>query len=208
MDLFGSLIELLKVIWSWFIPWTVLEEYQNGVLLRLGRPRRRRPVGRRGLRYATRHPWLWRAAWAEKVEDCVVEPGFVPHWPFGIDKLLDCNVVPTTDQFRSQEFETLDGQAVSIHAIVRWRVRSPRKFMLEVEDAKGTVTDCAMGTIREMCRERTWDQINDLDFPSVVTKEVRRKAFEDGIEVIRVQFPTLCRLGMRHGVLRLNTGGW
>lgn len=202
MDLFGSLIDLLKDCFLFFIPWTVLDYYERGVLLRFGKPRVRKAPGW----WCIRHPIKrWRLRHAEAVEDTVVGPGFIWHWPFYIDQITATNVVFETISLDDIQLETKDGIVIDVVPVVGHSVLDVRKLLLEVENAKDGIADALGGAIFEAVRQRTMEEIrNDPNFTRKVLTTVRKRASERfGIEVESLYFHALIPMGLRSGVLKI-----
>lgn len=200
-DLFGSLIELLKDSVYFFLPFTKIDYFQRGVLLRWGNPRRRRPAPRRWLLYK---PCKFRKV--ERAEDCVVGPGFIWHWPFNIDEIIVTNVVFETAPIADLQIETLDGIAINAKPVVGYRIINVRQFLLDVEDATSAVVDVAGGAIVEAVRKKTWEEIKaDTEFTRKIRDVVARRANERfGIKIETMYFHSLVRMGLKHGVLKVS----
>ena len=213
LDLFGSLIDLLKDSIYFFIPFTKYDHFEQGVLLRLGKPRQRRfvfdeeedewvlvPKWK-----AVLAPWTyWRA---EKREDCVIGPGLIWHFPFNIDECFATNIVFETAPIDDLQVETKDGIAIDAHPIVGYTITDVRKFLLEVEDASDAIVDAAGGAVVEAIRKKTWDEIReDTEFSRKIRDVVARRANDKfGIKIETLYFHALVRLGLSHGVLKLTS---
>jgi regulator of protease activity HflC (stomatin/prohibitin superfamily) len=158
VDVLLSFIELFQC-------WTVIDQYERGVVLRFGKHVR------------------------------TLQPGFHPVWPMGIEQVLVDNVVPTTTNLSSQSLTTLDGKHVVLSGVVTWSIRHIEKVVLEVEGADEVLADSCYGYIGVMVAASTWEQVRDPVFVEEVTREIRKRAFAYGIEVHRVAFQdmTLCR---------------
>lgn len=176
-----ALIEVLKTSLYFFIPWTVLDEYERGVLLRFGRH-----VKRRG-------------------DDGVVGPGIILHWPFRIDEVLSTNVVFEVGDAEMQ-LQTKDDITVNIEVVVGYSISNPRKFLLEVEEAGDAVLDAVGGAVFERARQRTWADLNSAEFVDELRKEISRRGVRFGVRIESVYLHSLVRLGLRYGVLKtINT---
>ena len=171
LSLFEGLWAVLSKFGDWFIPWSVLREYEGGVLLRLGRFQK------------------------------VVGPGFVWHWPFGIDEVLKINTAFDTMTTHDAGFTTLDGVPVAATVSVGYRITDVQKFVLEVEDADSVVVDATSGTLRSLAATRTWEQLKASEFEEETYKAVRKRAFKFGVTVDSVFFRTLTRLGLKEGTI-------
>lgn len=156
LDFIASALDLFRF-------WVVIAQYENGVVLRLGKFRR------------------------------VLEPGLHFIIPFGVDDVLTDNVVTSTFNMTPQSLTTKDGQSVVISAVMTWAIKDVRKTLLEVEGAEDVAIDSCYGIIGQMVASRTWDEVRAPDFAEEITKAVRRRAFRYGIEVQSIQISDLSR---------------
>lgn len=170
---FQGLADVLLQFGGWLVPFSVLREYEGGVLLRFGRFQR------------------------------VLGPGFVWHWPMGIDEILKVNVAFDTMTTHDAGFTTLDGVSVAAAVAVGYRITDVQRFIVDVEDADSVVVDATSGTLRQLASQRTWAQIRDAEFEEEVYKAVRKRAFKYGVTVDSVFFRTLTKLGLKEGAMLL-----
>ncbi len=179
-DVLLAIIEVLKTALFFFIPWTVLDEYERGVLLRLGKH-----VTKRG-------------------NEGVVGPGIIIHWPCNFDRVLETNVVFETG---SAELvcQTSDDTTVNLDVVAGYSISNPRKFLLEVEDAGDAVLDAIGGAVFESARKRTWADLNSESFVDDLRKEIGRRGIRFGVKIESVYIHSLVRLGLRHGVHKIIT---
>ena len=157
--LFDFIIQILNL----FKFWTVLDEYEEGVILTLGRFSR------------------------------TIGPGFHWMWPFAIENDLTTNVVLETKNLGSQCLTTKDGVSIAVEPIVTSRTKDVKKFLLEVDNAMSVLQDATYGIVADMVSEHTWGEIHTSEFKERVYKKVRSKAFNFGIEVLGVQFSDMCK---------------
>lgn len=150
---------------SYFRVAQVVEAYERGVVLRLGKLHRE------------------------------IGPGLHPLIPLGVDKVYTDNVVPTTMNMGPQSLTTKDGKFVVLSAIVTWEIECVTTVLLAVEGADGVLTDTAYGTISQAVAEAHWEDIRGAAFALHVTKLVRKECKKWGIKIIRVRFSdkTACR---------------
>ena len=175
-----ALVDLFIRFRDFFIFWTVLDEYERGVLLRFGRFKENRG------------------------EDGVVGPGLVWHLPFGIDEVLNTNVVYEVGDAELQ-MVTTDGVTVNIEVVAGYSISNVKKFLLEVEEAGDAVLDAIGGAVFEFGRKRSWDELNHPDFVTELQKGIARRGVRFGVKIETVYIHSLTRLGLRHGVLKTIT---
>ena len=148
---------------DFFMPMTIVAEYEKAVLLRFGKYKR------------------------------TLEPGLRWKIPFGVDDVLKDNVVPATRNLQPQKLTTSDGVTVVVGAALRWSIRDIVKVKLHVEDSDSVLDDSTYGEIAGFVRESTWDQINEVDWVQQVFAAVRKRAFRFGIEVEELWITDLAR---------------
>ena len=182
-DIALAILEIVKTIWYFFIPWTVVDEYERGIVLRLGRPRKKNGE-----------------------EEGVVGPGFIWHRPFNIDVVLTTNIVFETGEAADLAVQTADGVTMNAHAIAGYTVNNPRKFLLEVENTGDVVLDAVGGAVTQAIRQRMLKQVLDTDFEEEVKKEMSRRFVRFGVRMESFYFHILTPLGMRHGAIKVLTG--
>jgi len=171
LSFFQGLAEVLLNVGSWFLPFSVLREYEGGVLLRLGRFKR------------------------------TLGPGFVWHMPFGVDEVLKVNTAFDTMTTQDQGFTSADDVPIAVNLAVGYRITDVQRFLLEVEDADTVVIDATAGVIRQLACQRTWAQLRAPEFEEEAFKLVRKRAFKFGVTVDSLFFRTLTKLGLREGAI-------
>jgi len=162
--MFDKLIDLFVEFVDQFRFWQVIRDYEEGVILTFGRYHR------------------------------TLGPGI--HWlaPFSIQECLVENVVVRANAVSALDMTIKDGSSLRADAIVRWKIKDVRKFMLECEGKEDFIADTIYSTISRMLRERTWEQINEEGMDVLVTKECRKRGWRYGIEIESVEFGDLIQV--------------
>ena len=157
------LIDLLLQWVSFFVPFVVIDDFERGVVLRFGRFNR------------------------------VLEPGF--HWivPFEVDRVLVDNVVPRTMNMGAQSLTTSDGVQVALGLILTCRIHDIRKALLEVEGVDDAVRDCCYAEVGGIVHQHTWQEMQVEEINEDMLRACRRRAFQYGVEVMRVQISDLAK---------------
>lgn len=158
------LVDLATRLANLFVFVRVIECYERGVLLRLGKFR------------------------------CVLDPGLRFIVPFGVDVIHHARVVLDTMELPPQAFVTRDDVDCVATAIVTFKVRDIRKFLLETEDAEGVLADSTRAAIRHVLCNRTMAELRSGEsLDEDITATARRKAFNYGIEIVNVSLSDLVR---------------
>lgn len=141
--------------------WVVLNPYEHGVLLRLGKFVR------------------------------IIEPGLHFMWPLHIDHIMYESVVPTTHSLGNESITTRDGKAVSFHAVVTFQISDIQKALLSVHDTDHALVDACRGEIARTLMAHTWDEVIQEGIYDDITKACRKRGWKWGIEVMSVQLASL-----------------
>lgn len=157
------LIDLVVQCIELFKFWHVVDPYEEALVLRLGK--------------LNRH----------------LKCGFHLVYPFGVERVYDEHIVPTTHSLGNESVTTADDVPIGFHAIVTYKVRDIKKLLLEVEDGNHAVRDAACGEIGRVLRESTWEEIRRPEILDKLTAAARRRGFRYGIEVMDVQLAGLAR---------------
>ena len=158
---FDRLIDLIVEFLEFFRFCTIVDAYQQAVVLRLGKYHK------------------------------ILEPGWHFLIPCYIDKALPATVVTNTTKLGSQSLTTKDDKSVVLAAVVTWEVRDIKKYLLSVEGDKEAMEDTAYGSIATYVLSHNWSELITQTAMDEITATVRKKAFKYGIEIQLVQFSDL-----------------
>lgn len=159
--MFDKLVDFLLGFVHLFKFWTVLDPYEQGVLLRLGTFVK------------------------------VLDPGFHWVLPLHIDAIASLHIVPSTHSLGDESMITKDGKSCGFHAIVTFQVNDIKKALLDVADVDHAVRDSCSGEIGRVLRESTWDEITGADILDKLTSACRKRGWKWGIEIMSVQLAGL-----------------
>lgn len=158
------LFDFLKDFLGLFRFGVVRDQYEAGLILRLGRLR------------------------------CVMEePGFYWLAPFYIDRAITDTGVLAARDLPMQSVTLADGVTIAVGPVISFRTSNPVRFFLEVDDAEAALRDSARGTVREVLSAMTWEQANQPESLEELTRAVRAQAWKFGIEVTRVSLADLSK---------------
>lgn len=153
-----KLLDILLGVWDFFIPFTVVREFEGGVILRFGKYKRS------------------------------LLPGFHWFWPFGIEEVLTTETAITTIELRAQTLTTLDNQTIVISSIVKYQVKDPKPYLLEVCDAQDVLSDVTLGINKKIVNTTTYANLLDENIENIVLKAVRNEVNQFGFKVFAVTF--------------------
>jgi regulator of protease activity HflC (stomatin/prohibitin superfamily) len=157
------LVDLLIQAIRLFQFFTVVMDYERGVILRLGRFHR------------------------------LANPGFHWMWPFNAESLIYTNVVPETMNVGPQSLTTKDGVSVVVGGVVTFAVEDAHKFLLEIEGGNQVIEDATYGIVSRFVMDKTWDELRACDIAGELSKAVRRQAKRYGVNVQTYQISDFTR---------------
>jgi regulator of protease activity HflC (stomatin/prohibitin superfamily) len=153
------IIDLLTSWWEWLVPFVVIEQYEEAIVLRLGN---------------------WNRTITSK--NGVLDSGFHFIWPFGIENYLTQSIVVTTMDIDSQSLTTKDGKSIVVSSVVKYRVDDIKKFLLEISDQVSAISDITMSKIKQVITQTNWSEIdNSTDLK--IAELIRSSISQYGIKI-------------------------
>ena len=157
--MFDRIFDFIEAAWEWFIPWVIIDAYEQGVILQLGKFRR------------------------------VVNPGLRFMLPFGIDVCKYETVVRQTSYIDPQSLTSFDGKSVTVSAIVIFKITNIRKFLLDIDDGETDMTNIIYGIISDQVEVTPWEDIRGDEFNSEVFKWARQDSEDYcGVEILAIKW--------------------
>lgn len=142
--MFDRIFDFLAAAWEWFIPWVIIDAYEMGVILQLGKFRR------------------------------VIGPGIRLMCPFGIDACKYETVVRQTTPLDMQSLTTKDYKSCTMNAILTYKITDIKKFLLEIDDGESDIQNMCIGIISNATESNTWKYITTTEFNNQVKNRCRR----------------------------------
>lgn len=155
--MFDRLFEFLHSIFHSLLPFTVLQPYEAGALVRLGKFKR------------------------------VLEAGFHWVIPLSVDMVWQEHITPRTSKLLGMSTTTKDGRQIGFDAVITWKVSDVEKFVLGVTDGKDAIADTCEGIIGTELTSATWEQVLHGDTVDGLTAACRKRGWKWGIEIQAVQ---------------------
>jgi regulator of protease activity HflC (stomatin/prohibitin superfamily) len=161
MPIIDRFVQFIVDFAQLFVFWVVINEYERGILLRLG---------------------IYRGN---------LGPGFHWIIPFSIDHVLVDNVVTRTTDLTPQSLTTKDNKTVSVRAVVTSNIRDIKKALLEVEGMDHALKDSCAAAVGDYVKGLTWEELRGDASVEILTKLCRKNAWRYGVEIERVQLADL-----------------
>lgn len=155
--MFDRFFDFLQKIKDLLVCFKVVDEYELGIVLRLGKYHR------------------------------TLQPGFHWILPLAIDRVITSPKTIRTDLLDPQSLMTKDGVEVSVRGIITWKVRDMRIALLQVDQYFDIVRDLFYGAITEYILNTDYHKGFGINLGAHLTEVCGKNAEEMGVELIRVQ---------------------
>jgi modulator of FtsH protease HflK len=155
------LIDLLLQSIGFFVPFVVVDHYEEAVVLRFGVFHRK------------------------------LAPGFHWIIPFQVERAIADNVVPRTVNLGAQSLTTSDGKSIVVSGVITASIRDIKKATLEVESVDHALRDSCYGAIGIHVAGNTWDHLRTEEGSEALTKACRKQGWRYGLEIEKVQLSDL-----------------
>ena len=142
--MFDRIFDFIESVWEWLLPFVVIDIYERGVVLRLGKPNRD------------------------------VEPGLRWVWPLGIEQIKYETVVRQTAYLDVQSLTSKDAKPVTIAGIVIFEIKDIRKFLCEIDEGETDVMNMVYGVISDCVEATLWNDIRTPEFNRSVLEQSRK----------------------------------
>lgn len=154
--MFNRLIDYIVEFIELFQCFVYIDEYEKGVVLRLGRFHR------------------------------TVGPGLRWILPLGFEEVLVANVVPEPMYLDLQSLETADGYTANIQVGVIWRIIDIEQFAVRNSDTDDMVGLLCSGVVSASVQGLKWSEIRDPDYAATLRAPMNRKVRKRGAEIDEV----------------------
>jgi regulator of protease activity HflC (stomatin/prohibitin superfamily) len=188
----AKLVDLMVQLFRLATPWTVINSYQLGVVLRLGGGGLESPKG---------HPYARVIGPA----DGFMGTGLHFMVPF-LETVTVANIVPALASYPNQVFASADGTTFLTLVHLLWRVEDIVTFLLDVEDAADVLADAAAGITRRMVAGLNDMELQGEAIEPKLTTAVRNRTKRFGVYVEAVYVSELAPTSLRGGIMRVETG--
>ncbi len=151
--MFDAIIDIFVQIWDAFIPWVIVDPYEQAIILTWGKCTR-----------------------LISNDDGMFGTGFHWKWPL-IQQFMEQSIVVTTMDLSSQSLTTKDGKSIVVSSIVKYRVDDITKFLLGISDQFSAIADITAAKTKQVITQSDWEHIDsstDLKIAELVRDEVKK----------------------------------
>ena len=161
--MFDKLLDLILRFLDLFIPWTVVDSYQRGYVLRFGKKAR------------------------------LLSPGFHWVWPLGVERVLLANTTLDAIALPPQALETRDGVSVVAQLSVLMHVEDIEKYLIDIEGVERLIHEVAPGVVAMFIRRRTFAEMRDPDLDDDIQRAIGKLVKPWGVKIEGVAWKNLAR---------------
>ena len=124
----------------------------------------------------------------------VLKPGWHLVFPFSIDEVLRETVVVSTMSLGMQSLTSKDGKAITVQAVIQYKINDIKKLLLNVDDHEAAVADRCSGAIRPILAGLNLEDLLELDATTtndLLRPECRKVTTRWGVDITNVSLPDL-----------------
>lgn len=151
-----KLIDLFIEFVGLFQCWVYVDEYEKGVVLRLGRFHR------------------------------TIDPGMRWVLPLGLERAIITNSKPDPLYLHQQSLHTADDYIVNIQIGVIWRITDIKAFLIDNENTEHMVGMLCAGSVARSVQGCKWKDIAHPGYPDTLKSPMNRKVRKRGVEIDEV----------------------
>ena len=155
---FEKILDLFIELRDWFNPLFIIDEFEEGVVLRFGKYHR------------------------------TVKPGLHWMYPCSIEDYLKDTVVRTTSYLDVQSLTTRDGKHINSSPVIIYKIGNIKRWLLEVDDAEDALHDLTYGLNDALTSETNLADIHEADYAEQLTAMVAEEAVNWGGRVLDIKF--------------------
>lgn len=147
--MFEQILNIIVQFWEKLTFFVVINEFEGGIILRLGKYRRN------------------------------IYPGVCFKIPL-LESSLTANTAITTLQLQPQTLTTKDNVSIVVSAIVKYSIRDPKPYLLEIWDSTDVLNDVTLGAIKQIISDRDYEECKNTenDVKNLVRTEVNQFGFK------------------------------
>ena len=159
-----SIIDFILSVLDAFQFWFVVDDYESGMLIRLG------------------------------VRKRIIKPGLNFCWPLFIDDVQIASMLADTEALSPQTLDTNDRFQLMVTPVATWRIDDIEKYLFTRQDADGTMLDHVSTVISFSVSQTDYDDIFTEDFWKDLTVKCRRALQPYGIYIEKVRYTDLAEI--------------
>ena len=160
-----KVIEFIISVIDIFRFWHIIQPYESGVRVRLGKSNRK-----------------------------LLKGGFHWKLPFNVDEIATIWHVPSVKELGAQTVITKDEKSISLQAVVKYEIDDPVISLLDVGNEVEAVAELTQGIIRKVIIDTEFALVNNGTVEKEITAKARTEAVKWGIKIISVTIKSLGKI--------------
>jgi regulator of protease activity HflC (stomatin/prohibitin superfamily) len=105
-----------------------------------------------------------------------------------IDEIHTCIKSIDTFPVAPVGFTTIDNVQVSVEPIIKFEVVDPKKYLIDINEAKGNMHDVSRGTIADYLTDCTWEVIKKKTTLTAIKNSLKKECEDIGVIIHKVYF--------------------
>jgi len=116
-----------------------------------------------------------------------ISPGLCWKWPI-IERILTVRTSITTLRLPPQSLTTRDDRPAGISSIIKYSIRDPKPFLLDIDDAIDALADVTAGAVMDTVEASDWKDLIGPSMQKRVIEIVRREVNRYGFQIHAITF--------------------
>lgn len=159
------IMKLLESGWDYIKFFTIINSFEQGLLLRLGKPL--------------------------KNGKSVLKAGVHFKFPI-IDYVYSAYVSVDTMEIKQVNITTLDGKTSTHGLVVKFDVVNIYKYIVDTNDPRSNMHDICRGILSNHLEDCNWDDIRKKPTINAIKRKIEKECEEMGVRIIDVYFTDKC----------------
>lgn len=122
-----------------------------------------------------------------------ITPGLWWKWPLA-EYAITCHTAITTLRLPSQTLTTKDSHQIGVSSIIKYKIESPKQYLLEIWNSGDVLVDVTMGAIKTVVNEQTLEDLIHENTEELILKEVRKECNRYGFRIHKITFTDMGRI--------------
>ena len=169
--MFDKLIDFLLSVIGLFKFWTVVREWEEGIVLTFG---------------------SYRTIFYKNGR--LLKKGFHFTWPFAIDEVHMISMLPGVAELEPQTILTKDKIVVVTQAIVKYQVANSEKCLLDVGNEEDALKEFTQAAIYTVVSKSSYNEVDVKELEKQILKEARKEVNDWGIKMHSVVIKSFGRM--------------
>lgn len=151
--MFDKLLDFILSVWKELLPFIIINHYERGVRLRLGR-----------------------------VHLPELKPGIHFKIPF-VDRILASIITEDTLNIEPVSVTTLDNKTISVGSVIEFNISNIIAYIIDTNEARSNMHDICRAITADYLTDCTWEECKDKKTTRTITRLLSKKCEVMGIDI-------------------------